>query len=188
MRAGRSLVRETHILRAAVASLAGTKLAKPRRMPVHLVSDLMTTRLVTVTENDDLAHAARLMTQEHVRHLPVVRASRLVGLLSQRDILRMAPSAVANLDHAQTEAWLRSISVSQAMVRDVVTVRPDATGRSAALTLLRRKFGCLPVVDAEGRLLGIVTETDFVRHAAVTLEEEEAAGEEQPHTYWDGAR
>jgi CBS domain-containing protein len=121
------------------------------------VSDFMTKDLVTVRESDDLALAESLLKLGGIRHLPVVRDHKLVGLLTQRDVLRSGqwgrPAA-------------RELPVADVMTREPTSVRPAMGLAQAARLMLERKYGCLPVCEADGTLVGIVTEADFVRFAA----------------------
>ena len=121
------------------------------------VADFMTKDLVTVRESDDVALAESLLRLGGIRHLPVVQQGRLVGLLTQRDVLRSGQSG---------KPGARTLLVGEVMTRDLTTVRPAMALTQAARLMLERKFGCLPVCDDEGRLVGIVTEADFVRFAA----------------------
>jgi CBS domain-containing protein len=121
------------------------------------VSDFMTKDLVTVREVDDVALAEALLRLGGIRHLPVVRDRKLVGLLTQRDILRSG---------AAGKASARELPVAEVMTREPTSVRPAMGLAHAARLMLERKFGCLPVCDDEGTLVGIVTEADFVRFAA----------------------
>lgn len=118
------------------------------------VGDFMTRELVTVQETDDLALAEQMLRLGSIRHLPVVRGGRLVGLVTQRDLLRAAARPA------------RSTPVSDIMVREPTTVAPETPLVHAARTMLARKFGCLPVCGPDGALVGIITEADFVRFAA----------------------
>lgn len=124
------------------------------------VGDFMTRELVTVKEEDDLALAESILRLGGIRHLPVVHEGKLVGLVTQRDLLRSA--AV----HAH-----KSTRAGDIMVRDVTAVRPDTSLVEAAKIMLARKFGCLPVTEEGGRLLGIITESDFVRFAADVVQD-----------------
>ncbi len=121
------------------------------------VADFMTKDLVTVRESDDLALAESLLKLAGIRHLPVVRSGKLVGLLTQRDILRSGQSG---------KPAARAVSVEQAMTREPTAIAPAASLAHAARLMLDHKFGCLPVCDPDGTLVGIVTEADFVRFAA----------------------
>ncbi len=121
------------------------------------VSDFMTKDLVTVREADDLALAESLLRLGGIRHLPVVRERKLVGILTQRDVLR---SGISGKPPA------RELPVSEVMTKDPTTVRPGLGLAHAARLMLERKIGCLPVCEEDGTLVGIVTEADFVRFAA----------------------
>ncbi len=121
------------------------------------VGDFMTKDLVTVRETDDLALAESLLKLGGIRHLPVVRERRLVGILTQRDVLRSGqwgkPAA-------------RELPVGEVMTREPTSVLPTMGLAQAARLMLERKYGCLPVCENDGTLVGIVTEADFVRFAA----------------------
>lgn len=121
------------------------------------VSDFMTKDLVTVRESDDIALAESLLRLGGIRHLPVVRGGKLVGILTQRDILRSGSSG---------KTGARELPVSDVMTREPTTIRPAMGLAIAARLMLERKFGCLPVCEDDGTLVGIVTEADFVRFAA----------------------
>ncbi len=127
------------------------------------VGDLMTTEVVTMTEDETLAHAQRCMARGRIRHLPVVRDGRLVGLITHRDLLAASFSIFAEVETSEQRRIFATVPVVEAMHRDVVTVKPDLGVSQAARILLENKYGCLPVVDEESRLLGIVTEADFLR-------------------------
>jgi CBS domain-containing membrane protein len=127
------------------------------------VADLMSTDLVTLTEDETLAHAQRCMARGRIRHLPVVRDGRLTGLLTHRDLLAASFSIFAEVEHNEQRRIFDTVRVIEAMHRDVVTVSPDLGVAQAASILLENKYGCLPVVDGDGILVGIVTEADFLR-------------------------
>jgi len=130
------------------------------------VADLMTTELVTLVEEDGLSRAMKIFSELPIRHLPVTDGSRLIGMVSQRDALRWSGSAIdpSAFADAQAAKLARETFVAEAMVPDVVSVSGETSVVEAARLLLEHGFGCLPVVDGEGRLLGIVTETDLLRH------------------------
>ena len=117
------------------------------------VADLLTSQLRSLRETDSLADAMATMQELFIRHMPVVdEAGQLVGLVTNRDLL--------SLEHKKdAETPLREI-----MHTDVVTVTPDTALRTAAETMIFHKVGCLPVVE-NGRLVGIITETDFLKLA-----------------------
>jgi CBS domain-containing membrane protein len=127
------------------------------------VRDVMTTDPTTLKRNDKLTLADDIMRLGRVRHLPVVDGDGrvLVGIVSQRDLFRDAlAQALGYGRHAQRRI-LDSLSVKEVMTSEVATISPEASLAEAARLLTDRKIGCLPVVDG-GRLVGILTEGDFV--------------------------
>ena len=135
------------------------------------VRDLMTTDVITVEPSESLADVYDLMDANHIRHLPVVDADgELMGLVSHRDLLGGALREIGELPVTHQRDLLRSMTVSTIMSEEVETVSPDQDLRDAAYTLIEYKFGCLPVVEGV-HLVGILTESDFVRHVAEGLEE-----------------
>lgn len=101
-----------------------------------------------------------------IRHLPVTRQGKLVGLVTHRDLLRAAATHAS--DPAAQPLWAADI-----MTRDVTTVTPNDSLREAVALMLRNKFGCLPVVTTDGMLVGILTEADLVRYAQHLIEDKD---------------
>jgi CBS domain-containing protein len=132
---------------------------------MQTVGELMTRDLVTLTETQNLSLAEELLRLHRIRHLPVVRHGKLVGLVTHRDLLR-ASAQRSGADPAHKPLW-----ASDVMVREVRTVRADTPTREAVKLLLDNKYGCLPVVGAGGELLGIITEADMVRFAQHLIED-----------------
>jgi acetoin utilization protein AcuB len=132
-----------------------------------LVRDWMQQEVVTLRESDSLARAIELLARRGIRHLPVVREDRLVGLVSDRDLRSATPSSLSEPADRRAEAP-STTSVTRIMVREVVTVPPEAALEEAARLLTLRRIGCLPVVEGE-RLVGIITETDLLRALADLL-------------------
>ncbi len=126
------------------------------------VAEFMTKDLVTVREADDVALAEALLKLGGIRHLPVVRDRKLVGILTQRDVLR---SGLSGKNAA------RDTVISDVMTKDPTSVRPGLGLAQAARLMLERKYGCLPVCEDDGTLVGIVTEADFVRFAADVVQD-----------------
>jgi len=128
----------------------------------------MTRGPVTVTPDDTLAHALRLTREHRIRHLPVVDGGgRLVGILSDRDIRLAMPSPLTTHD-AERVDFLGRTPIAAVMIREVVTASGHDPVEDAAKLLYRHRIGSLPVVDAAGRLEGILTETDLL-HAFVQV-------------------
>jgi CBS domain-containing membrane protein len=129
-----------------------------------LVRDLMTEDVVALEPHDTLATLRDLMYERRIRHMPIVDdAGRLVGLVSQRDLLRNALIEQVQVPDAVEQAVLERLEVRDLMTTEVESVRPDADVRAAAQILLDHKYGCVPVVEAGKKLVGILTESDFVR-------------------------
>jgi CBS domain-containing membrane protein len=127
------------------------------------VRDVMTADPTTLKRNDKLTLADDIMRLGRVRHLPVLDDDdkTLVGIVTQRDLFRDAlAQALGYGRHAQRQL-LDSLAVKDVMTTEVVTIRPDASLVYAARVLTEKKIGCLPVVE-NGRLVGILTEGDFV--------------------------
>ncbi len=125
------------------------------------VADIMTADVTTISPRDTLEFVEEAMEMFEFRHLPVEEDGRLLGVLTHRDVLRTAASAFASGHEKSTDKLRRRHAVSEIMTRDVRTVSPSTPLREAADILLAEKIGCLPVVD-DGKLVGIVTEHDFV--------------------------
>ena len=127
------------------------------------VRDVMTADPTTLKRNDKLALADDIMRLGWVRHLPVLDddGQKLVGIVTQRDLFRDALAQALGYGKPAQRKILDSLAVKDVMATAVVTVRPDASLVYAARLLTERKIGCLPVVE-NGRLVGILTEGDFV--------------------------
>jgi CBS domain-containing membrane protein len=131
------------------------------------VRDLMTEGPVTITPQNTALEAWDCMRDGDFRHLPVVDSDELVGLVTERDLMRSGAFDDGEpLPMASIRAMLRSYSIEQVMARTVETAEPDDSLSEAGLKMLENKFGCLPIVEGR-RLVGILTEADFVRHVAV---------------------
>jgi CBS domain-containing protein len=127
------------------------------------VQDFMTRPLHTRRRNDRLSVADHVMEMQRIRHLPVVdEADRAVGVVSQRDLFRSALARVLGYGEHGQGKLLGLISVKEVMTNDPITIGPDAPIGEAARLMLEHKIGCLLVVDGD-RLVGILTESDFVR-------------------------
>lgn len=121
------------------------------------VEDVMTTALTTLHPEEPVETADLEMKLADVRHIPVVGArNRLVGILSNRDLLRSL-SGPPNR------------SIGDIMTRRVITIRANDPASRAIDLLLDHKIGCLPVLGDDDQLVGIVTETDFLRLARESL-------------------
>ena len=126
------------------------------------VDQMMTRELFTVREDDLIDLAACFMDWKHIRHVPVEdEEGKLVGLVSQRQLLRLI------VQHESD----RQVSVSDVMERNVVTIEPGQSCLDAIDTMRENRVSCLPVVEEGNRLVGIITERDFVPLTARLLED-----------------
>ena len=123
----------------------------------------MNTRVISIPADDSLWVVQEIMEFGDTRHLPVVRLGELVGVVSQRDLLRASLSSVMGLPAEEQKIFLEGVKISEVMSSPPISVEMDESVQKAARTLAERKIGCLPVVDG-GKLIGIVTETDVLEY------------------------
>jgi WS/DGAT/MGAT family acyltransferase len=139
------------------------------------VGDLMTRELLAVNPSNTFADAWHVMHQARIRHLPVVDGDlRLVGLVTHRDLLGHAPSDLAEPREDERLMALARVHIGEVMETHLSTTTADEPLADAGRRMLEGKIGCLPVVGQDGRLIGILTESDFVRWTT-TLPTEMAA-------------
>lgn len=142
------------------------------------VNDLMTTNLYTLSEDDTLRTAKLAMAEHRIRHIPIVDANnRFLGVLTQRDVLALTVSSLADVDADEREALDISIPIREVMSRNVLTVEAKTSLRDAAEIMLERKIGCLPVVAGD-YLIGILTEADFLKLVVHLVDRIEELSEE----------
>lgn len=147
------------------------------------VDEFMITDLHTLSPDDTLYIAQKLMMEQNVRHLPVVdREQHLIGLITHRDLLAAAESIFDNVQQPEgtpqgrtqpiTKVSNLSHQVSEVMTTKLKIVEPKTSLRSAAIYLQKYRHGCLPVVENE-KLIGIITDSDFVTIAINLIEQAE---------------
>lgn len=129
------------------------------------VRDIMETKLVTISANERLSTVDDIMTLGRVRHIPVVQAGRLVGVVSQRDLLRASLSALSEHRDAERRAFLSVVEIARVMSTPPIVVTPDVTIEEAAAIMATKRIGCLPVLERD-ELVGMITETDILRWVA----------------------
>lgn len=138
------------------------------------IEAIMSTNLITVPPSATLAEARTLMQENRIHHLPVAEDESLIGLVTLTNVLAATDSFLRD-DRNRIHA--NEIVVEDAMVKDVATVDINASLRQAALFLEKHQIGCLPVMN-DSKLVGIITETDFVAVAINLLEQIES---EEPY-------
>jgi acetoin utilization protein AcuB len=127
------------------------------------VAEIMTTEVRTASMDDTLGGIREVFERHHFHHIPIVEDNELVGIISDRDVLK-------NLSPRVDSTWANNHDTNtlkrkthQIMTRKVITISPDNTIEEAAATMLEKKFNCLPVLEQSGAILGIVTKTDLLR-------------------------
>jgi len=139
--------------------------ALPEGVPAwtrHLkVADAMTASPVTLGPEDSLMQAVEVMRKSGIRRLPIVVADTLVGILAQGDLNRAQPSAISN-SQEEFARVMDTTPVSRIMIQNPITISEETSLEDAARTLHTMKFGALPVTR-DGRLVGIVTDSDLLR-------------------------
>lgn len=141
------------------------------------VAEIMTRQPYTLGPDDSLLDARKLMAEHHIRHIPILCGDgNLVGLVSQRDILAAEDSSVISEKAGDAEEGY--VALSSIMTSPVQTVDEHAGLRGTALHLQKNKMGCLPVLN-EGRLVGIITDSDFVAIAINLMEQLETMEPEE---------
>ncbi|MGE4553981.1 MAG: CBS domain-containing protein [Desulfovibrionaceae bacterium] len=134
------------------------------------VKDVMTCPVFSLRETDTLQSARELMALQRIRHVPIVGPGRLfIGLITHRDLLAATISHLAEIDPETQREIDSGIPIKEIMRTDLTVVSPDLHLREAAKILLNHKYGCLPVVEA-GKLVGIVTEADFLKLTITLLD------------------
>lgn len=135
-----------------------------------LVRDIMQEKLVTISASDSLSTVEDIMRLGGVRHMPVVHGGKLVGVVSERDLLSLSLSNLNEHGTEERRAFLHALDIGRAMSAPPIVIEPFATVEKAALLLAEHRIGCLPVVDGE-ELVGMVTATDVLLHFAGGLPE-----------------
>jgi acetoin utilization protein AcuB len=128
-----------------------------------LVKDWMSKDPITINDDTSMMKAIHLMKQNRFRRLPVLQQGRLVGIVSDRDLKEASPSKATTLDVHELYYLLSELHVKDIMSRDPITVAPDDTVEHAAQVMLENTISGLPVVDEQGAVVGILTQSDVFR-------------------------
>jgi len=128
------------------------------------VTKIMSRQLLTVHHGDPISKVRQIIREQGVHHVPVVSGDQLVGIISASDVLRVSFGDAFNTDERAVDATLdHTMTIEQIMARDVTRLTEQSTIREAAEILALGKFHSLPVVNG-GKLVGMVTSTDLIRH------------------------
>lgn len=124
------------------------------------VKDCMTTSPITISKSTPILDALEKMKKLKIRQLPVTEKGRLVGLVTERELLTVTPSPATTLSIFEMNYLLSKMVVGEVMVKDPITVHPETPIEEAALIMRENKAGSLLVMEA-GELVGIITQTDI---------------------------
>jgi acetoin utilization protein AcuB len=127
------------------------------------VQDWMSKDLITVDEDASIMKASKLMKQNAIKHLPILRKGRLVGIVSDRELKEATPSKATTLDIHEMYHLLDQIKVKSLMPKQLFTITPGETMEKAAAVMLKRNISALPVLDPHGALQGIITKGDIFK-------------------------
>ena len=127
-----------------------------------VVRDYMTTKLTTLADDARLLDAALVIRRTGKRHVPIVNAEGTpVGIVSDRDVARMAPSILAHMTPEEYNQVFEATPITLAMTKNPITITSDTPIREAVSLLYTKKIGALLVVD-DGKLVGILTVSDML--------------------------
>ncbi|MDI3494252.1 MAG: acetoin utilization protein AcuB [Pseudothermotoga sp.] len=129
---------------------------------IVFVRDVMTTDVVTISPDASFSEAMELIRKRGVRRLPVVKNDKVVGIITEKDLLSASPSQATTLDVWELTSLLGKLKIKQIMKKDVIHVHPNTPIEEAARIMTDKKIGSLIVLENE-RMVGIVTETDIFK-------------------------
>ncbi len=125
------------------------------------VKDIMVKEVATLDVNDELSLANDIMRLGRIRHLPVVDGTRLVGIVSERDLFKSSLAQALGYATKATRDLMKTLHIKDVMVTGVITITPDTELCEATKMMVEEKIGCLPVVE-DNLLVGLITETDIL--------------------------
>lgn len=127
------------------------------------VQNWMTSDLITVDENTSIIKVGKILEENNIRHLPVTRNGKLVGMITYQDVIKASPSLSTTLKAYELYHLLAETKAKDIMKSDPVTIRPYQTVEVAAVKMLENRTNGIPVVTEQGDLLGIITQGDVFK-------------------------
>jgi len=137
-------------------------MAESNQLGQSRVRDYMTRDPQTLDSKNTLLDAALMLRRLELRHIPILEGGRLVGILTDRDVGRVAPSILMGISPQDYNRVFEDTPVAKVMTRNLVSTTPEALLSEAVHLLYNHKVGCLPVLE-DGRLVGIITVVDMLR-------------------------
>jgi len=127
------------------------------------IKHIMSTDLITVASNGTFSAAKNALEENKIHHVPVLNGKTLEGVISRVDILKFSYSkAFMNDDKGQDTSLDHTVTLSDVMTKDVVTINENENIKAAAEILNKYDFNCLPVVNSSSELVGMVTSKDIM--------------------------
>jgi acetoin utilization protein AcuB len=127
-----------------------------------LVGERMKSPVITIRPDMSVIDALNLMRQEHIRRTPVVKNGKLVGIVSEKDLLNASPSPATSLNIYEMNYLLSKLQIKDVMKTNVLTVAEDTPIEEVARIMADNKIGSMPVLR-DGRMVGMITETDLFK-------------------------
>jgi len=128
-----------------------------------LVKNWMTPKVITIDVDESMQQASRLLKDHHIRTLPVTKAGKLIGIVTDRDIKKASASEATSLEIHELMYLVSRITVGQIMTKHPITVSPLLTIDEVAEILMKHQISGVPVVDNDNQLIGIITQGDLFR-------------------------
>jgi acetoin utilization protein AcuB len=128
-----------------------------------LIKDWMATSMLTVDINTSVMRATRTMKENNIRRLPVLSHGRLVGVVTDRDLKEASPSSTSEMDIHEMYYLLSEMKIKDVMTDKCISLQADDTLEKAALIMLEEKISGIMILDKEGALVGLLSETDILR-------------------------
>jgi len=139
-------------------------------MTIKTVADLMTPDPLSLLRSASLKEAHDLMREKNIRHIPVIDENgQLTGMLTQKVMMAAVIGLLAKYGATALERKEKQQLVADLMLTDFATITAAQSLREVAAFFVKNRHGCLPVITAENKLVGILTSSDFVRLAAELL-------------------
>lgn len=126
------------------------------------VGERMSRPVISVSADDPINEVLAMFKREHIRRAPVIKGGKLVGIVSERDLLNASPSSATTLSVWEMNYLISKVTVKNVMTKKVTTVDKDTPIEEAARIMADQKIGGMPVVSS-GKVVGIITETDLFK-------------------------